>query len=86
MATTEAPICVFCKHFMQGTPPADSEKKTFFCTAFPSGVPVGILELGQDHLEPIPDDNGLLFQHAKDEDLEDINTQRKKLGLKPYPA
>ncbi|RKZ86147.1 MAG: hypothetical protein DRR19_15405 [Candidatus Parabeggiatoa sp. nov. 1] len=68
---------------MQGTPP-DSDKKSFFCTAFPSGVPGGILEQGQDHLAPIDGDNGTLFEPAKDGDLEDINTQRKQLGLPPY--
>lgn len=83
MGTGKPPICVFCKHFMQGTPP-DSNKKAYFCTAFPNGVPVEILERGHDHLEPYPGDSGTLFEHAKDEDLEDIKIQRKQLGLKPY--
>ncbi|OQY51095.1 MAG: hypothetical protein DRR08_20180 [Candidatus Parabeggiatoa sp. nov. 2] len=70
---------------MQGTPP-ESDKKAFFCAAFPNGVPIEILEQGHDHLEPFSGDNGITFEQAKDVDLGDINYQRKQLGLKPYTA
>lgn len=85
MEISKAPICVFCKHFMQGTPP-ESDKKAFFCAAFPNGVPIEILEQGHDHLEPSSGDNGITFEHVKDANFGDINSQRKQLGLKPYTA
>lgn len=50
----EPPICLNCKHFI--------EKEGFFCTAYPNGIPRGIIANEVDHRFALQNDNGIRFE------------------------
>lgn len=52
LSNLEAP-CFYCKHLLQlGTQDPDFEEWT--CSAFPTGIPYGILTRAVSHEEPLP--------------------------------
>jgi hypothetical protein len=56
--------CGFCKHFLDGVKVLETENtKIVTCKAFTNGIPYGV----EDHLEPFPGDNGIMFE-PKDEE------------------
>ena len=58
------PICVGCSRFQE----ADDEHETWWCVAFPTGIPWQIGEDGFDHRKPFRGDRGILFELAEGED------------------
>lgn len=50
-----APMCMFCAHFYR-------EFRGFKCEAYPSEIPMEIIELEVDHREPYEGDNGIQFE------------------------
>jgi hypothetical protein len=54
-------LCSACKHLRK-------DKTT--CDAFPDGVPDGIIKFGEDHREPVPGDQGIVFEKRPGADAE----------------
>jgi hypothetical protein len=50
------PVCEKCKHI-------DNSKPGYFCKAFPDGIPKVIIEEGNTHKIPLPDQkNDIVFE------------------------
>ena len=49
-----SPLCVSCRHCHL--------PQSATCTAYPDGIPDGILQQGFDHSRPYPGDNGIRFE------------------------
>ena len=50
------PSCANCKHWRGGV----------VCDAYPRGIPWPIMSGDVSHLEPLPDDNGIQWERAED--------------------
>ena len=61
-------LCVYCKRGRWG-----DLGEIIGCEAFPSGIPVEILDNIHDHRKPYPGDNGVLF--AMPDDIDDARRQ-----------
>lgn len=72
MTTVAAPECLECKHLY------DDEKPGLRCAAFPDGIPEPII-FGRSHREPYPEDNGIRFERASDEEIERRAKHRRQL-------
>ena len=56
MTSLVMPICLYCTHYDRNVPRDGS-----FCSAFPDGIPVGIIDSQVDHREPVEGDHGIQF-------------------------
>lgn len=53
--TISQPICMYCTRF-------DPDGAGLTCSAYPGGIPAGIIESAVDHREPYQGDHGLQFE------------------------
>ena len=53
MTTVPLPICYSCVHLSYGP--------DMTCAAYPSGIPLSIIESRADHRQPHPGDHGITF-------------------------
>lgn len=56
------------------------------CTAFPDGIPEGILDNAVDHRRPVDGDGGLRFKLSRGWDAEDLESFLAELPLPTEPA
>ncbi len=53
--------CIYCAHRRE-TPEPGGEIGTFWCAAFPKGIPGDVFYGRVDHREPVEGDNGIRFK------------------------
>lgn len=59
MTTFNQPfLCLYCKHLERQRDFSEG----VFCSAFPEGVPLSILDNEADHRQPVEGDNGIQFE------------------------
>ena len=55
MTSRIQPICMMCRRFNRNA-------TGFTCEAFPTKIPVAIINNAEDHRQPVAGDNGLTFE------------------------
>lgn len=63
------PLCFFCKHLVDSFYDEEADKTTYYCEAYPKGIPEAVFKSG--HLYPKPCDNGVQFKLSEDRKLPD---------------
>ena len=57
------PMCLSCKYLIE-----DAYKRdTYYCKAFPGGIPDRIFYDGYDHRQPYAGDRGIRYESIEDE-------------------
>lgn len=65
MVSGSAPVCLRCKHFLQGE--QEDPDRGLYCVAFPGGIPDPIVFSDHDHSTPFPGDHGVQFEEKSSE-------------------
>ncbi|MCX6998073.1 MAG: hypothetical protein NTV49_13565 [Kiritimatiellaeota bacterium] len=65
--TTEEVNCFFCKHWIPPMKQGDGD----VCAAYPDGIPFLIVSGEWQHDRPLPDDHGIQFEQASEEQLKE---------------
>ncbi len=76
-------VCDVCKHY-RGEISKNGGRRVC-CDAFPDGIPRYIFNLGYDHREPYPNDNGIRFKMKPDlseSDMERVKDYEKSVFSK----
>jgi hypothetical protein len=56
----DGPPCMTCRHLTEvGT---QDLREGWACRAYPEHIPAGILDREHDHSQPLPRDNGIMFE------------------------
>ena len=63
--------CELCARLKDSTYDEERDKTTYYCEAYPKGIPDAVFHAG--HLYPKPGDNGLRFKPLNKRDMEDFS-------------